>query len=52
MPKLRSLELWEGKALAQNAEVLSSLINNNCQDFEGLSLYQWYIALRRLLVRC
>ncbi|KAI9673415.1 MAG: hypothetical protein M1817_002877 [Caeruleum heppii] len=38
LPKLRSLELWRGAALADGA---ASIVANHCPNFEKLSIYEW-----------
>lgn len=39
LPRLRSLDLWDGKALED--ERLASLITVHCPNFEDLSIYTW-----------
>ncbi|OCK79276.1 hypothetical protein K432DRAFT_355214 [Lepidopterella palustris CBS 459.81] len=39
LPRLHSLELWEGKALED--ELLPPSIKANCPNFDALSIYTW-----------
>ncbi|KAJ9663584.1 hypothetical protein H2201_005545 [Coniosporium apollinis] len=39
LPRLRSLELWDGRSLAE--ENLQELIARHCPNFDAFSLYMW-----------
>ncbi|KAF2814870.1 uncharacterized protein BDZ99DRAFT_186196 [Mytilinidion resinicola] len=39
LPRLHSLELWDGKALED--EILHASIRANCPHFDALSIYHW-----------
>lgn len=43
LPRLQSLELWNGKALSEGAE---DIIAVHCPSFKALSIYQWYVYFK------
>ena len=42
LPKLRFLQLWDGKALSD--ERISNLLRVHCPKLEALALYMWFVA--------